>query len=86
MDANEFWARQIKKNKSATPKYKVCTDANTPEEARMSLWVEKWREQFAYFNNSGCGCCVNFYEFDAPDPAIEEIRDEGIEIRIYEPK
>ena len=86
MDANEFWARQIVKNKSATPKYKVCTEADSPEEAWMRVWIEKWRDQFAYFTNSGCGCCVNFYEFDAPAEAVAEIVKEAIELEIYELK
>ena len=86
MDANEFWAWQLEKNKRAVPKFEVYTEADAPQEKWMSDWIEKWREQFAYFNNAGCGCCVNFYEFDAPIPAIEEIPDEGIEVKIYEPK
>lgn len=76
MDANDFWAMQIQRNTTSEPKYKISTDANTPEEEWMSEWIEKWRNQFAYFNNSGCGCCVNFYEFDAPEDAISEIPPE----------
>ncbi len=79
MDADKFWAQQIKKNHSAAPKYQVCTDADTSEDEFMSAWLEKWSEQFAYFNNTGCGCCVNFYEFDAPAEAVAEIPGELLE-------
>ena len=44
MDANEFWVGQLEKNKTATPKYKICTDADTPEDELMRTWLEKWRD------------------------------------------
>lgn len=80
MNANEFWANQLKKNKLATPKYTITTDANTPEEKSMASWIEKWHDHFDYFNNRGCGCCINIYEFDAPEAAIAELPTELVEL------
>jgi len=75
---------QSRKNKSATPKYTVYTDPDSPEEEFMSAWIDKWREHFSYFDNTGCGCCINDYEFDAPQEAIDELPDDLIEVNLYE--
>ena len=73
MNADEFWRIQTEKNNIGTAKYFVDTDAESPEEEFMDEWIEKWHKHFDYFDNSGCGCCVNMYAFDAPPEAIAEI-------------
>lgn len=73
MTSDEFWSNQFKKNERGSAQYFVDTEPETPEEEFMSAWIEKWREHFSYFDNSGCGCCINMYEFDAPSEAIAEI-------------
>lgn len=80
MDANDFWAKQREKNKAGQPKYKVFTGAKTPEEQLMSEWIDRWHDQFDYFNNRGCGCCINIYEFDVPEEALNELPAELIEM------
>ncbi|RYX82750.1 hypothetical protein EON83_18195 [bacterium] len=79
MNANEFWSNQSMKNKTAAPKYSVITEPNTPEAELMSAWIARWQHHFAYFNDVGCGCCVNIYEFDAPQVAVAELPPELVQ-------
>jgi len=73
MNPDEFWPNQLKKNESGSAKYFVDTEPETPEDEFMGKWIEKWHEHFSYFDNTGCGCCINMYEFDAPPEAVAEI-------------
>ncbi|RYG64846.1 hypothetical protein EON80_18450 [bacterium] len=84
MDANLFWEDQLQKNKSGKPKYTVTIDPGDPYEEMFQSWFEKWRDQFSYFDNQGCGCCVNIYEFDISTQAVAELENE-IEVSPYIP-
>ncbi len=79
MDANKFWASQSKKNRDGKPKHTVSTDSGTPGQEVMSAWIDKWQNHFSYFDNDGCGCCVNIYRFDAPPEAVAELPAELVE-------
>lgn len=36
-------------------------------------WFAKWRAQLSYCSeNTGCGCCVDTWDVDGPDAAINE--------------
>ena len=84
MDWDEFWREQLVKNQDGMPVYSVTIDPDTPAEGSMRLWIEKWQRHFHYFNNTGCGCCINIYEFDAPKEAIAELPADLIELELYE--
>lgn len=53
----------------------ICVDVECAEEvARVERWFAAWRERLAYCSeNSGCGCCVNMWDVDAPEEAIAEL-------------
>jgi hypothetical protein len=80
MDINAFWREQMTKNKSGAPRYEVTVDPGMEENGLMTAWIEKWRDHFTYFNNVGCGCCINIYEFDAPEEAVAEIPEELVSL------
>ena len=73
MFSDEFWSAQQQKNLSGAPKYVVCTDKETEEDELFHNWLEKWRDQLTYLDNTGCSCCINTYDFDAPDEAVAEL-------------
>jgi hypothetical protein len=37
-------------------------------------WFARWRPHLAYCSeNTGCGCCVDIWDVDAPEEAVEEL-------------
>jgi len=84
MNWDKFWREQLAKNQNGAPIYRVTTDPDTPDDDFMRLWIEKWHLPFRYFNNTGCGCCINIYEFDAPKEAIAELPTDLIEVELLE--
>jgi hypothetical protein len=79
MNANRFWRRQKIKNATGRPRYIVYTDPGTTEEERLSRWLEKWRDDLPFFDNEGCGCCINIYKIDAPLQTLAELSPELLE-------
>jgi hypothetical protein len=65
------------------PKYTIYTEPQTLEETCMAAWIDKWQDQFSCFTNTGCGCCVNIYEFDIKIEAINELPQDLIRVNLY---
>jgi hypothetical protein len=85
-DVNERWKAQEAKNKTGKPRYVITSFPDGPEAEFMDEWLDKWGDHFSYMNNAGCGCCINIYEFDAPDEAVAEVPDELLEPYKDEPR
>jgi hypothetical protein len=63
--------------KDGTPKYTICIDADEEEDvALVNAWIERWKSQFTYFEQIGCGCCVWIYEVDCPPEAYAELPED----------
>jgi hypothetical protein len=71
--SEEFWNEQQRRNQNGAPKYVVCTDKESAEDEFFLEWLEKWGDQLSYLDNTGCSCCINTYDFDAPAEAIAEL-------------
>jgi hypothetical protein len=65
------------------PKYTIYTEPDTPEESFMAVWIDKWHDKFYCFENTGCGCCINIYEFDVEIEAINELPSDLIRVDLY---
>ncbi len=46
-----------------------------PEEvAAMEAWFARWQSKLAHCSdNLGCGCCVDIWQVDAPQEAIDQL-------------
>jgi hypothetical protein len=53
----------------------IVVSVEAPEEvAAADAWFARWRAQLTYLSeNTGCGCCVDIWDVDAPDEAVEEL-------------
>ncbi len=74
-----FWLKQRKLQPvKKEPKFSICVcvlddgEVND-EQQQIDAWLGKWRDKLIYFKNTGCGCCVNIYEVDGPQKAIDEL-------------
>lgn len=44
------------------------------EREAAEAWFARWRPQLSYCSeNRGCGCCVDLWDVEGPDAAIEEL-------------
>lgn len=44
------------------------------QRAAAEAWFARWRPQLSYCSeNTGCGCCVDMWDVDAPDDAVAEL-------------
>jgi hypothetical protein len=56
------------------PRATICVDVDTPEQAAVAAWIERWRPQLPFASeNEGCGCCVDIYRVEAPKDALDEL-------------
>lgn len=53
----------------------ICVAVDGPEEvAAAEAWFARWRPHLFYCSeNTGCGCCVDIWDVDAPPEAIAEL-------------
>ena len=53
----------------------ICVDRNSPSELHSaSDWFQRWRSQLAFCSeNLGCGCCVDIWEVEAPEEALDQL-------------
>ncbi len=65
------------------PKYTIYTEPDTAEESFMGVWIDKWHDRFLCFKNTGCGCCINIYEFDIGPEAMSELPSDLIKVSLY---
>jgi len=56
----------------------ISTDRDEPETlAVFEAWMQKWRPRLTRISqNYGCGCCVDLYDVEGPDEAIDAIPEE----------
>lgn len=51
----------------------IATDV-PGEQTAADLWFETWRTKMTFISeNSGCGCCVDIYDVEGPQEAIDAI-------------
>jgi hypothetical protein len=57
------------------PRATLIISADAPEErAAADLWFEAWRSSMTFVSdNTGCGCCVDIYDVEGPQEAIDAI-------------
>jgi hypothetical protein len=54
----------------------VILNVNIPQEQpAFDAWYERWRHRVGRLKNTGCGCCVNIYEFDASQKMVIELEE-----------
>jgi hypothetical protein len=53
----------------------IIVSVGVPGEAEAAeAWFAKWRPHLAYCSeNTGCGCCVDIWDVEAPYLAVEEL-------------
>lgn len=53
----------------------ICVSVDSSDEcAAADAWLERWRDKLKFLSeNRGCGCCVNMWNVDGPDEAIDEL-------------
>lgn len=53
----------------------ILVSVNEPGQAEAATaWFAKWRPQLTYCSdNRGCGCCVDTWDVDGPEAAIQEL-------------
>jgi hypothetical protein len=53
-------------------KVTICVEVDSAEEvALVERWFDQWRARLTHCSeNSGCGCCVNIWDVDAPEEAV----------------
>jgi|GEM_PF-4163979 len=56
-------------------KVTICVDVNDADDvAAMERWRQTWGPQVQLSaENQGCGCCVDIWEVEAPEEAIQEL-------------
>ena len=57
------------------PKVTVIVDVDYPEEVKvLERWLETWEPHLTYLSdNLGCGCCIDVFEVEAPQDALDEL-------------
>ncbi len=52
----------------------LCAEADTPERELLSNWLIKWEQRLSACSpNQGCGCCIDLYDVEAPEEALQEL-------------
>ncbi len=53
----------------------IIVTVDEPESvAAGKAWFARWRPHLAYCSgNTGCGCCVDIWDVDAPEEAVAEL-------------
>lgn len=53
----------------------ICISSDSPaEEVAFEEWLEQWVEKLTFVSgNYGCGCCVQLYDVEGPQEAIDTI-------------
>lgn len=51
----------------------ILNVSNPEEQPTFDAWYERWRHRVGRLQNTGCGCCVNIYEFDASQTMLTEL-------------
>lgn len=56
----------------------IIVAVDYPDEvAAAEAWFARWRPRLFYCSeNTGCGCCVDIWDVDAPEEAVAELPDE----------
>jgi hypothetical protein len=57
------------------PRYTICAIVDNPGERQLvQEWLKRWASQLRYVSrNYGCGCCVDMYDVDASQTAVNEL-------------
>ena len=53
----------------------LIVEVDKPEEvAAMEAWFTRWQARLTHqSDNLGCGCCVDIWQIEAPQEAIDEL-------------
>ncbi len=56
-------------------KAQIIVAVDQPDEVQaVAAWFERWRPRLAAVSeNTGCGCCVDIWDVDAPAEALAEL-------------
>ena len=57
------------------PKATIIVQLDCPEEVEaVERWLGMWELHLAYLSeNLGCGCCVDMFDVEAPQDALDEL-------------
>ena len=60
---------------SAATRASIVASVDSPDDVRVATdWFQKWGDQLTYKSDQkGCGCCVLWWDVEAPPLAIAEI-------------
>ena len=66
------------------PKATITVDVDYSEEVEVvERWLETWEPHLSYLSkNLGCGCCVDMFEVEAPQNALDELPEHLLSSKI----
>ena len=65
------------------PEFTICAVSDNPgERALLEAWILRWRETLESLSeNQGCGCCVDIYQVQGSEQAMNEVPAEMLAAR-----
>jgi hypothetical protein len=52
----------------------ICVEVDDDKECRIvNDWLDRWSVKIRCSENQGCGCCVNIFQVEAPQEALNEL-------------
>jgi hypothetical protein len=52
----------------------ICVEVDDDEECRIvEAWLNRWSAKIRCSDNQGCGCCVDIWQVEAPQEALNEL-------------